>query len=40
MLQLLDLGLINCMKAKYRKALVQNTMAALGRKAELTLNVL
>jgi hypothetical protein len=38
MLHPFDLVLISCVKDKYSKALVQNIMAALGRKAELKLN--
>jgi hypothetical protein len=40
MLQPLDLGIINCVKSKYRKALVQKIIAALQRKQQLKLNVL
>jgi hypothetical protein len=40
MLQPLDLDIINCVKSKYRKALVQKTIAALQRKQQLKLNVL
>jgi hypothetical protein len=40
MLQPLDLGIINCMKAKYREALVQKPIAALERKLDLKLSVL
>jgi hypothetical protein len=40
MLQPLDIAIISCMKAKYRKALVKKTIAALDKKQELKLLVL
>jgi hypothetical protein len=37
MLNPLDLGIIHCMKTRYRKALVQKTVTAVERKAKLKL---
>jgi hypothetical protein len=39
-LQHLDRGVIRCLKAKYRKSLVQKALAATERKIELKLNVM
>jgi hypothetical protein len=39
-LQPLDLGVIHCLKAKYRKSIVQKAIDATERKSELKLNVM
>jgi hypothetical protein len=39
-LQPFDLGVIHCLKAKYRKSLVQKAIAVIERKSELKLRVM
>jgi hypothetical protein len=39
-LQSLDLGVIHCLKAKYKKSLVQKAIAGIDRKSELKFNVM